>query len=77
MYNPYYLPLPEWAIERDNSWTYCGVIDNPPWLFDIHGLSYKQLRASTLRSDHGELREVDEYPEGCTCWCREVHNESL
>lgn len=60
------VPFPGWATPRGLDWTYTGWFpkdEGPP--------GYKELIRRSLPSDHGETREVDEYPEGATCWFRE------
>lgn len=61
------IPFPSWATRRDFPWVYVGWIENPPGTGD----SFDEVISGQLKSDHGEIREVDRYPEGATCWCRE------
>lgn len=62
MNKPY---MPIWVKVRVG-WRYVGWIARAPAIgtFEEH---VEELR----RSDHGELREVDIYPEGAACWMKE------
>jgi hypothetical protein len=55
--------FPEWAKYRPVPWEFVGWIGPGP--------NMKRLAQASLRSDHGELRENDEYPEGIACWYKE------
>ena len=57
--------FPRWATWRGNGWRYCGWIANPPAIG-----TFEEHYQAMLRSDHGEQRGVDVYPEGATCWFR-------
>ena len=66
---------PAWIKPRVG-WTYAGWIPkNPitsgPNRATEQDISYEELIRRHLQSDHGEIREVDAYPEGAACWFRE------
>jgi hypothetical protein len=63
------IPFPSWANEKPG-WIYAGWIarHNP---HRSAGVTYESLVENAKKPDHGELREVDEYPEGATCWYQE------
>ena len=64
--------IPEWAESKArlrNGWVYSGCIKNPTRC----RASFDELCEEVRRtSDRGEIREVDIYPEGATCWYKEV-----
>lgn len=61
--SPYF---PEWAKSR-LGWNYAGWIqrDSP---YD----SFDELCKHAIKTDHGEIRELDFYPEGAVAWCKEL-----
>ena len=58
---------PVWAKKIRPGWKYVGIILRDTW----GNLSFFQTCQRALRSDHGELRRIDYYPEGAVCWTRE------
>jgi len=58
--------FPSWANTRID-WEYVGWIARNPAV----EFSFEQLCQNALRSDHGELRKIDHYPEGAVCWMKE------
>ena len=68
-WNPRGLYFPEFAEPREYPWIYTGFLEST---FDIF---YKTTLADevmySLVSEHKEIRSVDAYPEGFTCWYRE------
>lgn len=65
------IPFPGWATPRGLDWVYTGWFprQNPY-------VSFAELVQRALEPDHGETREVDEYPKGATCWYREPPTEA-
>ena len=57
--------MPSWITPRIG-WTFTGWFPNTP----IIG-SFDELVKNAKLSDHGELREVDIYPEGVATWYKE------
>lgn len=57
-------PFPPWAKRRDPPWIYTGWIDKSSTHFD-------KLVAMNRKSDHGEARIVDVYPQGAVCYYHE------
>ena len=57
--------LPKWARAREG-WWYCG------WIRFTTPGEFNQACYRALRSDHGELRGLDIYPEGAVEWCKET-----
>lgn len=72
--NPHNIPMPYWVkLRLMDGWQYMGVIGKNLMIpFDV--LSFEELVEEALRSDHGEIREADYYPEGAACWVKEVEN---
>ncbi len=63
--------FPSWATRREGPWIYAGWISIDCEDSTLGIPSYKEMVAKQLRSDHGEIREVDEYPQGAVYWYRE------
>ncbi len=63
-----------WARDRGEPWIYVGWIKNPPYAGSDGKLSFNDYleEAKKQRSDHGEIRELDVYPQGAVCWVKEV-----
>ncbi len=57
---------PAWAGIRPG-WEFAGIISRNP----SGSLSFFEYCQRALRSDHGELRRIDYYPQGAVCWTRE------
>jgi hypothetical protein len=66
--NPHNIPFPAFARWRLSPWLYVGWGPNPP---AVESGSYADVKRKALISDHGERRELDEYPEGFACWMLE------
>ena len=62
-WNPHNIYFPHFAKPRSAPWIYAG------WV--AKGDDYKGLLESTVISDHGETREVDEYPKGAVTWYKD------
>lgn len=52
-------------------WQYVGWIAR-----SLATSTFEELVEKGRRSDHGELREVDIYPEGAACWMKEQDAEA-
>ena len=59
------IPMPAWVKPR-LGWKFVGWIPRDP-LFE----TFEELVEDARKSDHGELREVDIYPQGAAAWIKE------
>ena len=59
--------IPNWIKPRLLPWEFAGWIPCKPVL----GLNFNELIRDSLRSNHGETREVDYYSEGAALWWKE------
>lgn len=58
--------MPSWIKPRIG-WNYAGWISRNP----SGNMVFEELVERAKKSDHGECREVDIYPEGIACWFKE------
>ena len=65
--NPYNLNFPPFGTYRPSPWIYAGWIRRNPEI-----LTYDELKERALEDVPGQVRELDEYPEGAICWYRKV-----
>ena len=65
---PSYFPeWAEWKERRREGWLYIGWIKNPTECRTPFKELCEKVRGT---SNYGEIREVDIYPEGATCWVK-------
>lgn len=62
---PPFIPMPDWIIPRPG-WRFAGWFPREPAYS-----TFEELLKNAQHSDHGELREVDVYPEGAAEWFKE------
>lgn len=67
--------LPSFAKRRSAPWIYCGWLERPSNPSDVAQDHFDQLVRRSLQSNHGEVRGVDVYPEGATCYWSEEKGE--
>ena len=60
------IPIPEWIVPRDENWRYVGWIGRNPFR-----VTFEELCERAVKSDHGEVRELDFYQEGAVTWVKE------
>ena len=58
--------FPPFGVRRPAPWIYAGWIAREP-----KASTFEELVEYARRSDHGEERVVDLYPEGAICYYRE------
>lgn len=68
-------PFPSFAKRRSGLWVYCSWFGRPSDPSNVVQGHFNELVQRSQRSDHGEERVVDIYPEGVTCYYRERKEE--
>ena len=71
MKNPFNIKCPKWVIQRDDSWQYCGW-DDREYMHDEKS-TWESRKKAMLEAEPGQIREIDDYPQGSVLWVRDVN----